>query len=331
MSGMSPAQQAEIVRQTAVEAGFARVGIAAARPIAHADYFQEWLDRGCAGEMAYLARWRDLRVDPRRLLAGAKSVIVVGHHNSPSVGQEAVGGQVEVAPTSPTADHPRGRVARYAWGRDYHRVVRKMLRRLVARLHAILPGPFETRICVDTAPIVEREAAAAAGIGWIGKNTMIIDSQLGSMLSLGEVVTTLDLEPTRPVKDRCGTCRRCLDACPTGALTAPYRMDASRCISYLTIEHRGRIPPNVARRMGNWVFGCDVCQEVCPYNRKSARPPAGPVNERNPLVPSPRLADLLNLSKEQYDRYVAGSAMRRATLDMLKRNAAIALSNLRRA
>ncbi len=316
---MTPAEKTARICTLATEAGFVRAGVARAEPLRRAGYFREWLARGCAGSMDYLARWQDLRVDPRLLLDGARSVIVVAWQD------EGLAGKTQVL--EPNDDEPRGRVARYAWGRDYHRVVRKLLHRLADRLRDEMGEPFEARACVDTAPIIEREVAAAAGVGWIGKNCMVIDPQLGSMFMLGEIITTLDLEPTPPVKDRCGTCRRCLEACPTGALTVPYEMNASRCISYLTIEHRGEIPEELSPRMGNWVFGCDICQEVCPYNRRSARPSGSPVSGHNPLVPSPRLTDLINLSDEQYGRFLAGSAMKRATLEMLRCNARIALAN----
>ncbi len=323
MGGVTPAEKTAMVRQLALEAGFVRVGMAVAEPVGRVEYFREWLARGCAGSMDYLARWQELRADPCLLLQGARSVIVVAWQHEWLAGR--------VRESEPPDNEPRGRVARYAWGRDYHRVMRKMLRRVVARLHSMLREPFETRVCVDTAPIIEREVAAAAGVGWIGKNTMVIDPRLGSMFMLGEIITTLVLEPTPPVKDRCGTCRRCLDACPTGALVAPYQMDASRCISYLTIEHRGEIPAELKPRMGNWVFGCDICQQVCPYNREKPGQAVAPwpTEHRNPLVSSPRLADLIDLSDEDYRCRLAGSAMKRATSGMLRRNAAIALSNLR--
>ena len=321
MGGMTPAEKTARVRELATAAGFVRTGVAKAEPLQRAEYFREWLARGCAGSMDYLARWQNLRVDPRLLLDGARSVIVVAWQDEFLAGRMSIPG--------PAGDEPCGRVARYAWGRDYHRTVRRRLHVLADLLHEAIPEPFETRVCVDTAPIIEREVAAAAGVGWIGKNDMVIDSQLGSMFMLGEVITTLELEPTPPAKDRCGTCRRCLQACPTGALTAPYQMDASRCISYLTIEHQHEISEDLSRRMGNWVFGCDVCQEVCPYNRKSARPSPAHADQPNPLIPSPRLTDLISLSEDRYRRLLAGRAMRRATLDMLKRNALIALANHR--
>ncbi len=373
---MTPAEKTVLVRELALAAGFVRVGVVRAVPLARAGYFREWLARGWAGSMDYLARWQDLRADPRLLLEGARSIIVVGWRDEGLAGEgraferarergrarseppEAVEtsgstfnhsgnhsaglgrrGDLDAAlrhgvdgpqtSSEPASDEPRGRVARYAWGRDYHRAVRNRLRRLGDRLREVMGEPLRARVCVDTAPIIEREWAAAAGIGWIGRNTMVIDSRIGSMFMLGEIITTLELEPTLPVKDLCGNCMRCVEACPTGALTRPYQMDASRCISYLTIEHRGEISEELSRRMGNWVFGCDVCQEVCPWNRHAAGQAAESVNVRNPLVPSPLLSDLCKLDADQYDRFLRGSAMKRATLEMLRRNARIALGNCR--
>jgi epoxyqueuosine reductase len=204
------------------------------------------------------------------------------------------------------------------------------LQRLVDRLHRVINEPFEARVCVDTTPVLEREIAAAAGVGWIGKNTLVLHPKLGSYIFLGEIVTTLELAPSRPLSDRCGSCSRCLEACPTGALMEPYRMDATRCIAYLTIEHRGEIPVELAGAMGDWVFGCDLCQEVCPYNRKappSREPEFGP-SDRFALPPRPLLETILSLTEDQRQQYLAGSAIKRATLAMLKRNAEIAMENV---
>lgn len=341
MRCMTPAEKTATVRELALAAGFVRVGVARAEPVGRIEYFREWLARGCAGSMNYLARWQDLRADPRLLLEGARSIIVVAWQDEALAGgrvrpgAEGFGrcGDLDTALRGLDAglpdDGPRGRVARYAWGPDYHRVVRNRLHRLADRLREVMGEPLQTRVCVDTAPIIEREWAAAAGIGWIGRNTMVINPRIGSMFMLGEIITTLELEPTPPAKDRCGNCMRCVEACPTGALAKPYQMDASRCISYLTIEHRGEISEELSRRMGNWVFGCDVCQEVCPWNRHSAGQAAKAVNVRNPLVPSPVLSDVCKLDADQYDRFLRGSAMKRATLEMLRRNARIALGNCR--
>lgn len=217
----------------------------------------------------------------------------------------------------------------YAWGNDYHEVMRSKLAELTDRLRAELTEPFEARICVDTAPILERELAAAAGIGWIGKNTLVLHHEIGSYFFLGAVVTTLDLAPDEPLPDHCGTCTACLDACPTQAFPKPYEMDASRCISYLTIEHRGDISKPFQKMMGDWVFGCDICQEVCPYNHEAptTREPRFAIRP-----PGPQLAldDVLGWSVDDYREQLHGSAMTRAKLDMLQRNARIALNNVKR-
>jgi epoxyqueuosine reductase len=226
----------------------------------------------------------------------------------------------------------------YAWGDDYHKVVKDKLCVMVERLRTELSYPFEAKICVDTSPLLEREVAAAAGIGWIGKNTMVLDHQLGSCFFLGEVVTTLDLACDEPLPDRCGTCTACLEACPTGAFPAPYEMDASRCISYLTIEHRGDIPTELQDRMGRWVFGCDVCQQVCPYNRHAPSGGTGfqPVLGREPRFAvrppgaNPSLDEMLGWTIDDYRSKLRGSAMKRAKLDMLQRNARIAGNNIER-
>lgn len=348
---MTPAQRTELVSRLAVELGLARVGVAAAGPIRRAAYLQQWLAEGRAGEMTWLARHHQLRIDPRRLLPGARSIIVVAdlyHQPEPPPADPARSAASSADPTrtatvsakptrtaaaccrEATAGSPAGRVAQYAQGRDYHKVLRKKLHRLADRLHEmadqIAAEPFETRVCVDTAPILEREWAEAAGIGWIGKNTMILHHELGSFFFLGEIITTMELAPTGPVADHCGNCTRCLDACPTGALTAPYQMDARKCISYLTIEHRADIDPSLQPQMGDWLYGCDICQDVCPYNRKAphATEPAYRPAELQPDIP---LNVIPNWTQEDYDRYLAGSAMKRASLAMLKRNAKIALAN----
>jgi epoxyqueuosine reductase len=221
---------------------------------------------------------------------------------------------------------PTGRIAAYARGRDYHAVLRGLLAELAGRLRAAVGEPAEFRICVDTAPVLERELAAAAGVGWIGKNTCVIAPRLGSYLFLGELVTTLELAPDAPATDHCGACTRCLEACPTRALFAPYQMDASRCISYLTIEHRGEIPAQLRPQMGDWVYGCDVCQDVCPHNHKApAAEHPGITAEYLPARID--LRQLVGLSTADYRRLTRPTAARRATRAMWRRNAAIALAN----
>jgi len=221
-----------------------------------------------------------------------------------------------------SVESEEGRIARYAWGRDYHRVVKGKLHKLADAMRARFGPNVSTRACVDTAPVIERELAAQAGVGWIGKNTMVLHQELGSYFVLGVLLTTLELEPDEPLEDHCGSCNACLDACPTDAFPKPYEMDASRCLSYLTIEHRGDIPAEFHSKVGDWVFGCDVCQEVCPFNR---RPPV--TNEPDFTIRRPGPAidpkSILNWTPEDYDKITRGSATRRATLEMWKRNAGI--------
>jgi len=321
MAGMTPEQRTELLERVARASGLDAVGVAAARPLERIDYVAQWLARGYAGEMDYLKRHHELRANPANLLPGARSVVVVAQSYRPAPADEKRYRNDDGT--------PHCRIARYAWGRDYHRVLREKLRDLVLTLRQALAEPFDSRICVDTAPIIEREVAAAAGIGWIGKNTMLLHPRLGSYIFLGEVVTTLELAPGQPMADRCGICTRCLHACPTRALHEPFAMDAHRCIAYLTIEHRGTVPAELAAKMGDWVFGCDLCQEVCPFNQKAS--PGEESAYRLPPDPSwlprPPLSDLLSWTDEDYRRHLAGKAIRRAKPDMLRRNASIALAN----
>ena len=309
----------QLVKKLTADIGFDACGIARAEPIGRADYVHDWLAAGRAGTMHYLRRHVQQRLDPQALLEGARSIIVVAllYHSS--------------SPDPEAKDsRSRGRVARYAWGDDYHKVIKKKLFALADRLRADLSEPFDSQACVDTAPLLEREVAAAAGIGWIGKNTMVLNRRLGSYFFLGALVTTLELQPDEPLEDHCGTCTACLDACPTGAFPAPYEMDASRCISYLTIEHRDDIPQEFHEKMGDWIFGCDVCQEVCPFNRHAPTTDEPAFAIRSP-GPNPALDDILSWSIEDYRSELRGSAMKRAKLPMLQRNAQIAQKNANRA
>ncbi|MGB2987544.1 MAG: tRNA epoxyqueuosine(34) reductase QueG [Phycisphaerae bacterium] len=313
---MSPGAISEYIKSLAATLGFDRCGIARAEPIGRSAYLRDWRDGGRCGSMEYLRRHFVQRADPSAMMDGAKSIVVVAflyHQRAPVRSNEA--------------DRRRGRVAMYAWGDDYHKVIKAKLFDMIDRMRAELPEPFNVKVCVDTTPLLEREVAAAAGIGWIGKNTLVLDHQLGSYFFLGALVTTLELTPDKPLPDRCGTCTACLDACPTNAFPAPYEMDASRCISYLTIEHRGRIPESLGGRMGEWIFGCDVCQQVCPYNRRAPQTREPRFAIRSP-GPEPVLDEILRWSVDDYRRQLRGSAMKRATLDMLKRNARIATNNV---
>ena len=268
--------------------------------------------------MEYLHRHFKERAHPAALLEGARSIIVVARlYHQPN----------EPAPTDDP--RPRGLVAMYAWGEDYHEVIKAKLFKMAERMRTELPHAFAFRVCVDTAPLLERELAAAAGIGWIGKNTLVLDQRLGSYFFLGALVTTLDLAPDESLPDRCGTCTACLNACPTDAFPAPYEMDASRCVSYLTIEHRGTAPEDLQPLMGDWLFGCDVCQQVCPYNRHAPVTTEPRFAVRDPW-PQPLLDDVLAWTMDDYRERLRGSAMKRAKFEMWQRNARIAKRNAER-
>jgi epoxyqueuosine reductase len=243
-----------------LELGFDLVGIAPAAPGRDLDFVQEWLARGFAGEMAYLSNPK--RLDAKLVLPSIQSVICVGLiYDTPFPYSTEVGGGQD-------ARAPRGWIARYAWGRDYHEIMRAKLEKLRVAIEELAPVT-ETRVFVDTGPVSERAFARFSGLGWMGKNTCIINEERGSWFFLGVILTSLAFEPDLPAPDRCGSCTACLDACPTGALVEPYVMDAARCISYLTIELKGATPLEFRSAIGSNVFGCDICQDVCPWNRRS--------------------------------------------------------------
>ncbi len=321
---MTPAAKAKLVKTLAREAGFDLAGISRAEPLPRAKYYREWVAAGHGGRMRYLARYPDLRSDPRELLSGARTIVsaAVGYKRSDGYRRKT-----DILDACRGSETAHGRIAQYARGVDYHVVLRRMLETVVANLKQQLGEDFAARTFVDTGPLLERELAAAAGLGWIGRNTCLLHPHWGSYLLLGEIVTTLDLPPDEPLADRCGSCSRCVDTCPTGALVAPYQMDARRCISYLTIEHRAEIAADLARLAGDWVFGCDICQQVCPYNARAPRGRQPEVNaERRPA--RVELLQLLRLRSGEYRRLTRGSALRRAKRAMWRRNAAVALGNV---
>jgi epoxyqueuosine reductase len=315
MKVMTPEELSRTLEAWALEAGFDRAGVAALEPLPDGQAFLRWLERGDHAGMGWMEERVSLRLEPVRVLSGARSVLCVGLRYHPLVGEE----------------HPAGDlwpgVARYARGRDYHNLMGKRLRRLARRIRETIPG-CDTRVYVDTGPVLERALAARGGLGAPGKNTCLL-SREGSYFLLGEVFTTLDLAPAEPLTDLCGRCTRCLDACPTGALPEPFRLDANRCISYWTIEHRGPIPAERRADLGEWVFGCDVCQEVCPWNQRRQEAARHP----DLLLPERRrdldLAGLLALDEAVYRARFEGSAMQRARLEGLKRNAAVVMGNRR--
>jgi epoxyqueuosine reductase len=296
----------------ALECGFDLAGIASAEAPPELAFFAEWVSRGHAGEMAWLARQRDRRRDARAAFPWARSLLCVGlQYDSPH-------------PYS-TEAREGGWISRYAWGDDYHEVMKAMLERLRERLREEA-GAFESRAYSDTGPIVERAYAAAAGLGAWGKNTCLLHPEHGSWFFLGELVTSLELAPDAPRADMCGSCTACLDACPTGALSEPYVLDATRCISYLTIEVKGAIPEEKREGLGRHVFGCDICQDVCPWNRRR-RHRGGPVFEPRQGAVAPSLEDLAGLDDAAFRERFRRSPVKRAKRRGLLRNVAVALGN----
>jgi epoxyqueuosine reductase len=314
-----------LLKRTATEAGFDSAGIAPVRDFAELEYFPQWIAAGNAGEMHYMEARNELGQLKRASLANtvpwARSVVVcVINYNAAQ------------PYSTETRDSTRGWISRYAWSaRDYHDVVFEKLQRVEAQIRGLSSDHFHLRdlrtLCyVDTGPLVERVYAKYAGVGWIGKNTCILNQKLGSWLFLGVILTSLELDPDFPAPDRCGTCMRCIDACPTEALLAPYQLDSNKCISYLTIEKRGVIPEQLRAGMGRHIFGCDICQDVCPWNRK-APVTAAPEFQPRPELVNPPLAWLAEMSAEEFRRAFRGSPVRRTRWTGLRRNAVIAMGN----
>ncbi len=315
-AAFDPTVTAAALREEALRLGFSRIGITDLTAPPHHAHFQEWLARGFAGAMGeWLERHEPLRRSAESVLEGVRSVVMLATDHAtaaPAVGQ--VPGQ------------GRGRVARYAWGDDYHDILRDRSNRLGAWLEARVPG-CRTRGVVDSAPIAERDFARLAGLGWVGKNTMLIDPGAGSYFLLTALLTDLALPASVPIQtDHCGTCTACLDACPTGALVEPRLLDANRCISGLTIEQRGPIAADLRVGMGDWVFGCDVCQEVCPWNRHSPGS-TEPMFQARGGETTLSLAGILRMDKREFRGRFAGTALLRPKRGGLLRSAAIALGN----
>jgi epoxyqueuosine reductase len=316
---MQASEISEFIRQAAREAGFELSGVAQLSDHPELARFPEWIGAGHAGDMKYLESRDDSgqlkRSSPADTFPWARSVVVcaINYNTSPQYSIK---------------DHKShyGWISRYAWGKeDYHDAVMRRLQVVEDALRATTPEII-TRCYVDTGPIVERVYAKYAGIGWIGKNTCILNQQLGSWLFLGVILTSLELAHDLPAADRCGTCTRCIDACPTNAFVGPYELDATRCISYLTIEKRGSMPEDLRERMGRHVFGCDICQDVCPWNRKSPVTSAPEFQAREGLV-NPALDWLANISEEEFRERFRGSAVKRAKRRGIRRNAVTAMGN----
>jgi len=307
---------ADAVRTHAAELGFDLCGIARADRHPKLARLSEWLAQGRAGEMEYLSASAEERLDVRHSLRTARSVISVAvlyNTDRPYSADGLEPGQVVVA--------------RYAWGDDYHAILRTRLRALLQWLAANSAPGLEALTCVDDGPVQERVYAEAAGLGWIGKNTCLINPRLGSWLFLGEIVTNLELDADSPGADQCGSCTRCLDACPTEAIVAPYELDASKCLSYLTIEVRGAVDESLRPAIRQQIYGCDICQDVCPWNRRA--PTSGaPVWQPRDAFRSPRLIDLCRMTDDAWVAALKGSAMKRAGLHRLRRSLAYAAANL---
>lgn len=306
-----------IVKAEAAAIGFDLCGVAPVHSHPELTFLHDWLARGYAGEMHYMHRTADRRRDVRDVMPSAQSVIslaVVYNTDRPYSNQHH--------------DPTRAAIARYAWGDDYHVVIEDRLARLIARLREISDEEFEARAYVDTGPVQERVYAQYAGLGWIGKNTCLINEDLGSWIFLAEIICSLPLEPDSPPLEQCGSCARCLEACPTGALVDPGVLDATRCLSYLTIELKGAIPEELRTAIGHHAYGCDICQEVCPWN---IAPGIGksPDHEWQPRpgLDDARLLDLWNRPDDELRSLLKGSAMKRAGVKRLRRNIAVALGN----
>jgi len=297
--------------------GFHLVGVSRVREPMHGEAFADWLRREFHGEMAYMARTSQQRLHPGQLLLWARSIVSVAlNYNTPFARNAGVG-------------QLRGWISRYAWGDDYHDVMQAKLDRLLAFVRAEVGAEVEGRVFVDAGPVLDRESGARAGLGWFGKNTNLLSTKIGSFFVLGELFLSLPLPPDRPVRDRCGQCRICLDACPTNAFVGPYVLDARKCISYLTIELKGPIPRELRPLMGTHIFGCDICQDVCPYNTK-CRPTNEAAFQPRPGLLAPELVPLLQLTEEEFRARFRGSPILRAKRRGFLRNVCVALGNLGR-
>jgi epoxyqueuosine reductase len=303
------------IRALAHEFGFQRCGITGIDLAPDEAHLRDWLAKGLYGSMDWMARHGELRARPEELRPGTIRVISVGLDYGRD-GDEA---------WATLDDGERAYVARYALGRDYHKLMRQRLQRLADRIAEVV-GPFGHRVFVDSAPVLERALARNAGLGWIGKHTCLIDKDGGSFFFLGEIYVDLPLPVDTPASEHCGTCRRCIDICPTQAITAPYRLDARRCIAYLTIEHEGAIPEELREPIGNRIFGCDDCQLICPWNKFAKRTDEADFRARNNLDRA-TLVELFAWSEEEFLRRTEGTAIRRSGHERWLRNIAVALGN----
>ena len=303
----------ERLKQKARELGFSHAGVANAQRLdEEGERLREWLARGFHADMQWMQSGMEKRVDPGRVLPGTRSIVSVAMNYYVK----------DLHPADPNA----GRISRYAWGDDYHEILLKGLRTLAAWIEAEVPGSV-AKAYVDTGPLMEKAWAQRAGIGWIGKHTNLITTEMGSWVFLGEVVTTAEFETDEPAPDHCGTCRLCIDACPTGAITEPYVVDSRLCLSYLTIEHRGQVPQELTGKFEGWIYGCDICQDVCPWNDKHATSSAEPGFAPREHNRSPDLEEWSIMTEEEFRQLFSGSAMKRTKHRGLLRNVRIVLNH----
>jgi len=310
---MDRAKNTQLIKSLAMEAGFDFCGISKAAFLKdEAPQLEEWLKRGYAGKMHYLEKHFDERLDPTLLVPGAKSVISL---------------MINYYPKPPKSDGPPAddakdklKIAKYALGEDYHFVVKDKLKSLMQKIQEQI-GAVNGRVFVDSAPVHERAWAQRAGLGWIGKNSLLLNRTRGSFFFLAEVIVDLDLDADGPIRDYCGSCTACMDACPTDAIPAPYMVDGSKCISYFTIELKEEIPPAMAGKFDNWIFGCDICQDVCPWNR-FAQPSREPRFAPNPALAEMKTEDWLEITEEVFSRVFKKSPVKRTKFSGLKRNIA---------
>ena len=301
---MTSEAHAVIVKQIAQQLGFMACGISKADFLEEeAPRFESWLSQNYHGEMGYMARNFDKRLDPRKLVPGAKSVVSLLYNSFPSTTQ---------------SDKEAPKLARYAYGKDYHRVIKDKLFEFMHEIESKI-GAVEGRVFVDSAPVLEKTWAAKSGLGWVGKNTNLIRKQNGSYFFIAELIIDIELAPDGAVTDHCGSCTACLDACPTDAFVAPYQLDASKCISYFTIELKDAIPTEVKGQFDNWAFGCDICQEVCPWNRFST-PHSEPAFEPNSALMQLKKDEWHEITEDVFNRLFEASAVQRTAFKGLKRN-----------
>jgi epoxyqueuosine reductase len=301
---MMHGKYSDLIKAEALRLGFDHCGISKATFLRdHVSHLKTWLDKGLHGEMDYMSRYFEKRLDPERLVSGTKSIIsvIVSYHS----------GQRQADDTAPI-------LSKYAYGKDYHHVIRKKLKKLLAYIHNEI-HPVKGRVFVDSAPVLDRAWAEKAGLGWIGKNSNLISSQFGSFVFIASVFIDLELEYDSPVRDMCGSCTKCIAACPTQAIIRPKVIDSNRCISYLTIEYKGQLPESLKEKFHNRIFGCDICQDVCPWNRQAPLHHIEDFNPEKELMEMKR-EDWISLDEEKFNRLFESSAVKRARFDGLKRN-----------